>query len=134
MKRKSKNKFNGIGRSIKTYAPWSTICAQKGWASASITSWKLSNKLLMDILTIYYRYSIRRLTWDIKNLKQNIFFTFQPYLAIQWSSIHEIIRRPTRIVDKKNDVAYANYFIYTQLSLIFWDTLKFFHFPALEVC
>ena len=66
----------------------------RGLASASITSWKWSNKLIMEILTIYYRYSIQRLTWDIKNLKQNIFFTFQPYLVIQWSSIHNIIRGP----------------------------------------
>ena len=66
-------------------------------------------KLLMDILTIYYQYSIRRLTWDIKKLKQNIFFTYQPYLAIQWSSIHEIIRGRMRVVDRKNVVACANY-------------------------
>ena len=62
----------------------------------------------MDILTIYYQYSIWILTWDIKNLKQNIFFTCQPYLVIQSSSIHEIIREPTRMVDMKNGVACVN--------------------------
>ena len=57
----------------------------------------------------HYRYSIRRLTWDIKNLKQNIFFTCHPYLAIQWSSIHEIIRGPNQMVEGKNGVACANF-------------------------
>ena len=30
VKRRCKNKFNGIVTSIKTCAPWATICAQKG--------------------------------------------------------------------------------------------------------
>ena len=89
----------------------------RGLASASIASWKLSNKLLMDILTIYYRYSIRILTWDIKNLKKNILFTCQPYLAIQWSPIHEIISGPAWMVDRKNCVTCANYDVHNFLCL-----------------
>ena len=74
---------------------------RRGWASASITSWKLSNKLLMDTLTIYYWYSIRRLTWDIKKIEKKYFLNLQPYLAIQWSSIHDIIEGPTRMEQEK---------------------------------
>ena len=73
---------------------------ERGLDSTSITLWKLSNKLLMDILTIYYQYSIRRLTWNIKSLKQNIFFTCQPYSLIQWSSI------PINLILSFNDLQY----------------------------
>ena len=62
----------------------------------------------MDILTIYYQYSIRRLTWDIKKLKQNI----SSLVNLIWSFNdlqHENIRGPMRMVDKKNGVACANY-------------------------
>ena len=31
MKRKGKNKFNGIVKSIKTCGPYATICAEGGW-------------------------------------------------------------------------------------------------------
>jgi len=96
-------------RLSKLVPPNKQYVHERGLAFASITSWKLSNKLVMDILTIYDRYWIRRLTWDIKDLKQNIFFTCQPYLVIQWYLIHDIIRGPTRIVDRKNGVACANY-------------------------
>ena len=97
---------------------------RRGWASASIASWKLSNKLLMDIFTIYYWYSIQILTWDIKNLKKNIFFICQPYLAIQWSSMHEIIRGPMCMVDKKNGVACANYYV-QKLWCLTWFKFQF---------
>ena len=80
---------------------------------ASIRSWKLSNKLLMNI----YWYLIWRLTWYIKNLKQNIFFTCQPYLFIQWYSIYEIIRGPMCMVDMKNGVTCANYYVQNFLCL-----------------
>ena len=94
-------------RLSKLVSPKLQYLSRRRLASSSIRSWKLSNKLLMDIVTIYYR----RLTWDIKNLKQNIFFTFQSFLVIQWSSIHEIIRGPMCMVDKKNGVACANYYV-----------------------
>ena len=91
LKRKGKKQFNGIVTSIKTCAPELQYVHWRGLVSASIPSWKLSNKLPMDIVTIYYRYSIWRLTWDIKKLKQNIFspvnliwpFNYLQYMRLQ---------------------------------------------------
>ena len=109
VKRKGKKKFNGIVTSIKTCAPWATICAWKGVGFCIHYVMKIGQQATNGhqdyILSIFNT----KIDLGYQKLKHNIFFTCQPYLAIQWSSIHEIITGPAWMIDRKNGCACGNH-------------------------